>query len=380
MNNKTTGNLKLIKKINRSLVLETIKKEEPITRAEISKKLNLSRSTVSSLTEELINKKLVFTQGYSNSTKGGGRRGVQLRFNTKSAFGVGVDIGGTKILFIVTDLDGNIVYKEKLKSTNKVCELVKIINDGLQKANIKISEVVGLGIGVPSITNVEEGIVIDAYALGWTNLNLKQELKEHFDFPIFINNDVNCGALGEQWLGSGNKTENMFFIALGTGVGSAIISDGRLIQGHNYYAGEIAYNVSEEDVNNNNYNKSGSFGVFEKKVSGKHLSRLGYSTEELFEEYMKKNEEVTPIINNFIKQLSINITNVVNLLNPELVIIGGGVSESEAMKDIIIDIQKMVDKLTPIKTNIKLAALGGDAGGLGAIDYAFNKIEMSDIT
>src|SRR5699024_10157650 len=97
----------------------------------------------------------------------------------------------------------------------------------------------------------------------------------------------------------------------------------------------------------------------------------------LFEEYAKGNKQVIPIVNNFIKQLSINISNAVNLLNPELVIIGGGISES--MKDIIFDIQEMVNYLTPIRTTIRLATLGGDAGGLGAINYAFEEVETSSV-
>lgn len=374
---KVTGNLELIKKVNRALVLETIKDQQSISRANIAKKLGLSRSTVSTIVDELLDKKLVVELGYGDSTKLGGRRSVQLGFNPDSSYGIGLDIGGTKILIVITNMYGEIVYKEKLETTNKIEEIISLVNEGLDKSEIDKEKILAMGVGVPSATNSKEGIVIDAPALKWSNFNLKKELQDQFDFPIFIDNDVNCAALGEKWKGSGKNIDNMFFIAIGTGVGSAVISNGELVRGYNYEAGEIAYNISESDVKNGLMNKVGEFGVFESKISGTALHQKGYSPSQLFKEYSKGNEEVFEVIDNFILQLSINITNAVNLLNPESVIIGGGVSES---LDLIIDqIQDKVDMLSPVRTNVKLAQLRGDAGALGAIAYALKRVEESEV-
>lgn len=374
---RTTGNLELIKRFNRALVLDTIKSQESVSRASVAKKLGLSRSTVSTIVDELLNKKIIIELGYGTSTKQGGRRSVQLGFNPNSSYAIGLDIGGTKIMLAITNMYGEIIYKEKFKTTSDVQKVVSLVYESLLKSKVDKEKVIALGVGVPSATNSKEGIVIDAPALKWSNFNLRKKLEDHFNFPVFIDNDVNCAALGEKWKGSGRNITNMFFIAIGTGVGSAIISNGELIRGFNFEAGEIAYNVSELDVKRGLRNKVGEFGVFESKVSGTSLHRNGYSSSEIFKEYAKGNEEVFPVINNFILQLSINISNAINLLNPETVIIGGGVSES---LDLIIDeIQEKVDTLSPVKTTIKLAELRGEAGALGAVAYALKRVEESEV-
>ncbi len=367
-----------MKKINRSLVLEMIRSEQPISRAKIAKQLSLSRSTVSQIVDELIEKMLVVELGYGSSTSGGGRRAVELGFNPKSAYGLGVDIGGTKILIVVTDLDGEVIFKEKVKTTNNISEIIRLIMDALSKNEIPLHKIIGMGVGVPGIANVEEGVIYEAPALNWTNINLREELSEHFPFPIFINNDVNCAALGERWLGSGKNSDDLFFIVLGTGVGSAIIANGELLMGSAFRSGEIAYNVCEEDLRDNPglTQHADEFGLFEKKVSGTALGSHGFSSEQLFEEYNSGNEKAAAIIDKFTERLSIQLCNVINLLNPEKVVIGGGVSES--METVIQQIREKVDALTPIKTYVELASLGGDAGGLGAIAYAFQQVEESD--
>ena len=257
MKGSGTGNLDMIKKLNRSLVLEMIREHEEVTRAQIANTLNISRSTVSTIVEELVQKKLVTEHGPGTSTKLGGRKGIVLRFNPKSAFGIGVDIGGTKVLVLITTLDGEVVYKKKFKTSPNVEVILNIIETSITEAAINKDDIVAMGVGVPSIVDEENGIVLDAYALGWTNLPLKEILEERFRFPIFINNDVNYAAVGEAWMGSGEQSDNVFFIAIGTGVGSAIISNGKLLKGAQNQAGEIAYFISEEDVENQNFNEKG---------------------------------------------------------------------------------------------------------------------------
>ncbi|XID93819.1 ROK family transcriptional regulator [Paenibacillaceae bacterium WGS1546] len=371
MENNIVGHLELIKKINRSLVLEKVRSHQPISRAQIAKELNLSKSTVSSIVDELVSRKLVIELGEGSTTKAGGRPAAMLGFNPSSAFGIGVDIGGTKILVIITDLAGKVVYKKKTKTTNKVNEIVELVKQSLIEAGIQEKDVIGMGIGVPGTTN--DGVVIRAKALNWINYKLKDLVQSHFSFPIFINNDVNCAALGERWLGSGDRSDHLFFIAIGTGIGSAIIANGQLIYGHNSRAGEINYLIGREDMNNKVFNVLGETGVFEGKVSGSSLGKHGFTSEELFAKYSGGEAEVIPIIDEFVKDLAIGIANAVSLLNPEKVILGGGVSES--MQVVVDDLQDLVNKLTPIRTEIRLANLGGDAGALGAIAFTFDMVE-----
>jgi glucokinase len=354
-------------------VVQLIRAEQPISRAEISKKLGIARSTVSAIVDDLLNKEVVIEKGFGSSTKEGGRRGIQLGFNPKSAYGVGVDIGGTKIFIVITDLDGEVVFKEKIKTIADIDEIIATINQAILKSGVNQQLIIAMGVGVPGMTNTATGEVIDAPALGWQNVPLKDIMQQQFSFPVFINNDVRCAALGERWLGSGVMSQNMFFIAFGTGVGSAIIYNGQLIEGHNFSSGEIGYFIDMEDVENGLTNQPGQFGTFENKNSGTGLSRHGIAPEELFKQYAKHDPKAAAIIEQFIRQVSVAIANVCSLINPEKIIIGGGVSES--MPIVMGEIKKNVLNFTPNHADIELAVLGTDAGGLGAVAYAFQKLQ-----
>ena len=169
MNNET-GNSDMIKRINRSLILEMVKENQPISRAQIAKKLSLSKTTVSALVDELLKKQLVVELGESNIGKGGGRPACMLGYNPSSAFLVGVDIGGTKILVKVTDLAGNLKHSLRVPTTNKVDELAGLVTKAIEEAELKSSNVIGVGIGVPGTVN-DQGVVIQSKALRWSRFD-----------------------------------------------------------------------------------------------------------------------------------------------------------------------------------------------------------------
>ena len=231
-----------------------------------------------------------------------------------------------------------------------------------------------MGVGVPGTVS-PEGVVIRAKSLRWFNLNLKEQLAKHFDFPIFIGNDVNYAAIGEQWKGSGDRASNMYFISIGTGIGSAIISDDRIVRGYQYRAGELGYFIDIEDVRQKNFNVLGELGTFEKKVSGTALGSHGFATEELFQKFSSGDPKAADIIREFVIRLSIVIANAICILNPEKVVLGGGVSES--LQPMIYEIAETVGQLIPMKADICLATLGSRAGALGAIADAIVQVEES---
>lgn len=371
-----TGNLDLIKKINRSLVLELIREEQPISRAVIAKKLGLSRSTVTSVVNELLKKKFVIELGLGDSTKEGGRRGIELGFNPKSGYGIGVDIGRTRTLIVISDLSGQPAFKQEAKTTATIEQTINLIKEAIAQSGIDEASILGMGIGLPGIVNSATGVIIDVSALNWGSINVIEKVSPHFRFPVFVNNDVNCAAMGERWLSRDGWADNLFFIAIGTGVGSAIIANGELIEGHHFSAGEINCYIDREDIKAGRTNQPEGIGAFEQQVSGTALSRTGFTPEELFAGYRAGEQEPVRIIREFVEHLSIVIANVASLLNPQRVIIGGGLAGS--MDAVIGEIRERVGRLTTIRTDIQLARLGTDAGGLGAVAYVFQKLQETD--
>jgi glucokinase len=365
------GEIELIKKINKQLILDTIRKNHSISRANLSKLTNLSRSTVSIIVEDLLKENVIVEGGLSKSSKEGGRKAVELFFNPDSGYGIGIDIGGTKIQMIVTNLDGKIIHKEKTPTNKNPKKVIESIQQFINEKNIHKEKIYAMGIGVPAIIDSEKGFVIDSPSIGWQNYDFLSDVKEAFSFPVFMNNDVNCGVYGEQWLGSAKDVSDLYFIALGTGVGSALISNGRLIEGNTYCAGEIGFFIDRNDVEKGERNQFGSYGALEKKISGTFLSSHGMSGKRLFENYYGDDGFARKIIDEFILHLAIALANVTSLLNPKTIVIGGGVSES--LEGVLETINHKVSTFTPVPVEIKLAQLKGDAGALGAIAYALQK-------
>lgn len=367
------GNLELFKKINRDLVLETIRSQQPISRAKVAQQLNFSRSTVSTIVDELIAKKFVVETGYGSSTKEGGRRAIELGFNPLSGYGVGVELMAAGPFVCITDLDGNVVFKERWKTELSFKSIYECIRESLSKASVPMDAVIAVGFCIPGLTNSKDGIVVDAPELAWEDVRFVEEMKRFLDKPLYINNDVNCAALGERWVGGAKDLDDFIYISigLGSGVGSAIVSNGSLVHGKDYMAGEIAYFIQEEDVRSGLTNVPGEFGVFERKISGKSLAENESSVQTLFKGYEQKEPRAVQTVQRFITHLSIGISNMVSLLNPEKVIIGGEVSDH--LRPVLDEVRAEVRKLTPIRSAIETTVMGPEAGALGVIAYAFDQ-------
>ncbi|RKP51444.1 ROK family transcriptional regulator [Cohnella endophytica] len=367
------GNLELFKKINRDLVLEMIRSHQPISRAKVAQKLNFSRSTVSTIVDELIAKKFVVETGLGSSTKEGGRRAIELGFNPQSGYGVGVELTATGLFICITDLDGNVAWKEQWETDKDFKTIYECIRSSLRKASVSMDSVIAVGFCVPGLTNSKEGIVVDAPEFGWKDVRFVEEMKKHLDMPVYINNDVNCAALGERWVGGAKDLEDFIYIyiGLGSGVGSAIVANGNLVLGKDFMAGEIAYLIQEDDVSRNQVNVAGQFGVFEKKISGKSLAEDESSVQALFKGYEQGDPRAVQTMNRFVTHLSIGISNMVSLLNPEKVILGGEVSGY--LQPLLAEIQSAVGKMTPIRTTVETTRMGSEAGVLGVIAHAFDQ-------
>ncbi|KIL40908.1 hypothetical protein SD70_10835 [Gordoniibacillus kamchatkensis] len=316
-------------------------------------------------------KKFVSETGLGDSTKEGGRRAIKLGFNPKSGYGVGVEITKSGLHVCIADLDGNIDYLKRAEIPADRESIHAYIVKSLDEIEVPMDKVISLGFSIPGLTNSVDGIIVDAPELKWEQVPFVAEMKRYFDKPIYINNDVNCSALAERWIGAAQNIDDFVYIHIGAGVGSAIVANGSLVHGKDYMAGELGYLVLEEDLLHRNFNNLGEYGVFDKKVSGQALAQYASSVEALFAEARRGAEASSRVVNRFVNHLSLGIANIVSLLNPEKVIIGGEVSRF--MQPVVEQIQSTVSAITPIRTAIGLSGLGEEAGALGAISFAFEQ-------
>lgn len=366
-----------IKNINKQLVLSCIRHFEPISRSQISKRIQISKPSVSLMVEQLLLEGWIEEKGPGESTISGGRKPVQLVFNPKAAYVIGVDIGGTKVASGITCLNGEVhAYREfatgDYLSKDLFKRLQKDVSSMLKDLELSNSEILGMGIGVPGVTNVEQGIVLDAPSLKWKRYPVRKIASEYFSFPVYVENDVNTSVLGEQWLGAGKSLQNIIFISVGTGIGSGMVINGKLFRGSNFSAGEMGYLVTDYENAKSYHPTYDGYGFLESVASGSSighkLSAVKNQTvtaKEAFTLWKKGDESAQKVIEEAVEQLGFGIANYVSLFDPDLVIIGGGVSES--FDDYKASLIEIVEHFTPQSCKIVRSTFGKEAGIVGAV-------------
>lgn len=328
-----TGNQQLVKQINKTLVLETILHEAPISRADISQKVGLNKGTVSSLVNELLEDQLIYESGPGQSS--GGRRPVILLFNDKAGFSIGIDLGVNYILGVLTDLRGNIIVEVNKKLTVRSYEVVieilkSVISDLINAAPQSHYGIVGIGIGVPGLVN-NDGEILVAPNLGWKNINLREEIENCFDIPVVIENEANAGAYGEKLYGAGKENDNILYISAGIGIGIGIILNGELFYGMNGFSGEAGHMIVQVNGKDCTCGSSGCWELYASEKAlleeARKLKLTGITEETLSIELLLElansgNEDIINLFHSIGMYLGVGINNIINIFNPEQVIIG----------------------------------------------------------
>jgi glucokinase len=366
--------------INRSAILEIIRREGPISRTAISERLDVSLPTVMRIVEELVAEGFVRPHGTTEWS--GGRRRPLLEFNSDGFVVLGVDMGGTKMYGALSDLGGNILDEVNISRHGTSGEdsfnyLTTLIDKLLASPKVEGRWVRGIGVGAPGITLHKDGIVTWAYTLHWDKFPLKAKLAERYDLPITVDNDVNLAALGELWFGAGQNVRDMVLVAIGTGIGAGVIIDGALYRGAQEASGEIGNMIPGPEFLGKNYQ---DFGALESVASGTGIAArardlLGsqrsqseltdLTSEDVFDAGRKGESWAWTVINETVDYLAVAIANLVSFFDPELVVLGGGVSKSADM--LIEPILARINGGIPNPPKLVVSDLGLQATVMGAI-------------
>lgn len=373
-------NASQMRKINRSAVLELIRQKSPIARSEIGRKLGLSLPTVMRIVDKLLEENLVYYTGDTEWSSG--RRRRLLAYNKQESLVIGVDLGGTKIFGTLANIGGEILeekYSEwfGIDAQKKYITLIDIIKYFMNTSYVKESYVRGIAIGVPGLTYSKKGIVRWAPALNWRDVPIKEQLEDEFNIPVFVENDVNLAVLGENRFGVGKGVDDLVLIAVGTGMGAGLIINGQLVHGEDDAAGEVGFLIPGRDALGEKYD---DFGPMERIISGPGIADFArkklmevmpadeltkLTSKDVF--FAAKNGEswAEPILEVVIDYLTITIADISTILNPKLIILGGGVSESAQM--LIPAIRDRLDGLVMYPPKIEVSNLGYRASVFGAI-------------
>ncbi|MDQ0218316.1 ROK family glucokinase [Peribacillus cavernae] len=307
---------------------------------------------------------------------------------------MGVDLGGTTTKLAIVSIYGEILHKWEIPTDisengkNITVDIAKAIDAKLEELGEPKSKLLGIGMGAPGPVNDVNGSIYEAVNLGWIDYPLRDLLEMETSVPAFIDNDANIAALGEMWKGAGNGAKDLVCVTLGTGVGGGIIANGALVHGVSGAAGEIGH-ITVVTENGSSCN-CGNAGCLETVASATGIVRLAMEALEQFTGTSTLHDKLTangklsskdifdcaqagdPLSGEILQKVSsylgLALANIANVLNPEKIILGGGVSRAG---DLLLNpvkewFSRYAFKRVRESTEIDIATLGNDAGVIGA--------------
>jgi glucokinase-like ROK family protein len=391
---------KYILKLNTRRVLKLIRDNPSISRAEISKISGLSAPTVSRIVDDLIREGLVEEVGIGSSN--GGRKPNLLKFCPNNNFIIGIDLGTTNIYGVLANLEAEIISEEKIRTgvdegfysiMDRTFEVIEKLRTQLGE---KRDHLCGVGMAVAGLINKKRNIVEFSPNFHWHDVDIAGYLAQKTDIPIFFDNVTRVMALGELCYGVGRKYKNFICVNVGYGIGAGIIINGQPLLGTKGMSGEFGHITLEKDSRIQCY--CGNCGCLEALASGSGIARaarleLGSGaksilidmcngvpddvTAEMVAEAAKKGDVVAwNVFHRAAEYLGIGISALINLFNPEAIVIGGGVTEAG---DVLFDAVRNTVKarsLNRISKEVEIlpATFGLKAAVMGAVSLIMQKV------
>lgn len=364
-------------------ILKVVRSKKLISRASIARETNLSKPVVSEGVARLINMGVLVEVKKGKSSKKGGKRPVLLSFRPDFRYIVGMDIGGTNIRAILTDMEGNVIKKTvsrtgKLNSTSKFFEKCIEIIDSV--AVVPRDKILGIGVGIPGTVDPKTGFIYNMPALELKDVRLREFLEDHYDLSTFLANDVTLNALGEMWRGAAKGKRNVLLVSIGTGLGAGLIVNRELYEGAHGMAGEMGFTVT--DWTKEKRLNFTLFGPLENWFSGygleKRLKEIGIniSMEEFFQ-MIEEDSQLSQIFQEASEHLALALSNAIVLLDPDVVVIAGGIGYNQYER-IIAAVLPFVEKVVPpellSKVSFSKAELGELGVAIGAVCLVQRKI------
>lgn len=387
------GTFQWMKSVNKSIILNKIRTSAPISRAQIAKETKLTPPTVSSNVKSLIEEGMVRESELGESQ--GGRKPTMLLINNKEVYVVGVDIGPKRIKCVIADLAGNITKRLSNELTLPITEtqfltlLKESIASVISSVKINPEKIIGIGVAMHGVVEVETGIALFAPNLGLINIPIKEELEATFELDVKVENDARTMALGESWFGNHGEMDNMLAVNIGRGVGAGIVIDGKLFHGDKDIAGEIGHMTIDIHGEVCECGNRGCFQTFatgsaiasraEQMLKEQNIVDEAYvelSGKKVYELALAGNEEFAEVLADTGEIIGIGLTNLIHVINPTKIVLGGGVTKSAEF--ILPSIRETIAyrAITPQAkaTEVVISELGDDATINGAIALVLEAI------
>ncbi|MFZ5925775.1 MAG: ROK family transcriptional regulator [Bacillota bacterium] len=355
---KRTADSSLAKKVNTMLVVDCIRKYAPLSRADVARLTMLSASTVSSIVSDLVGAGLVHERK-GCPANGGGRCPILLSLNASASFAVIIDVQVPRVLSGIIDLAGNpaSIVREPLdlsSPTNTVDQVLRVTAKALARLPRTGGAAAGIGVGIPGIVDVRTGTVAKSTRLRWNNLPLATLLQREFPLPAIVERDVRAAAWGERSYGHGRNVSDFVYLAVGEGgFGAGLVMNGKPYMGARMHAGELGHTTV--DIHGEQCS-CGNVGCLAALASTSINSLKAGGADDALVEYT-----------------AIGLVNLVNLLDPEIIVLGGDIGARPDFVSRVDAIAKQRALLTPGQTLRILPSQLGDMGvALGLAGLVFD--------
>lgn len=388
------GNRDLIRAINCSAILNTIKTDGPISRAEIARSTRLSAATVSGITAELIDDGLIFEKETGDSN--GGRRPILLALNPQGRYVVGLKLLESQVVGVLTDLEATVLAKYTLplddRSLDRAIDTLGLVVEALvSQYGVEQKQLLGVGLGLAGIVDAQHGRLRYSPTFGWRDVPIGDLLRERVQTPVHIGNDVDTLTLAEKWFGKGQGVDNFLTVTIGRGVGLGIVVNGQIYSGPQGGAGEFGHTVIDPD---GPQCACGNHGCLETYVSDPALLRKAkeavargepletvQSLDDLVQQAQTGNPVAMAIFTQAGQILGQGVANLINIFSPQHIIISG---EGVRAGDLIF--APMYDTITrhvmpglAEDTEIEVDVWNDDAWARGAASLVLQELFKSPI-
>jgi predicted NBD/HSP70 family sugar kinase len=323
-----------IKTNNKKRIIRLLSKERELTKLDISRKLDISVPTVTTIVGELKEDGIVEEAGMATST--GGRKPVIIRFLPDSRYSIGIDLGRDYVRAVLTNLDSAIIGDRKRDLTviteNEVLNVMQaLIEELINSQPDAESKLLGIGLSLPGIVNETELTLEVA-----TNFRLKnisfEELHSQFNLPIFLENEANAGALAESKLGIARELNNLIYVSVTEGIGGGIFINNDMYKGSGKRAGEIGHMCIAKNGRQCNCGRKGCWETYASSRAlirdyNEKASRKTKSIDELIQRFQAGEENAVQVIEEYIDNLAEGVQSLIFIFNPDYIVIGGDISK-----------------------------------------------------
>ncbi len=401
MNKRNSVDHAAMRDMNLTLILNTLHDKAPLSRAALANLTGLNKATVSSIVKVLLTNGLIRESGTNGSSTEVGRPAINLEPDPTAGYFIGVEIGVGFISIITVNFSIEIIsrrYESTLTyySQEKIIErLLFLLMESKQQIDNMQRPLFGIGIGVPGLVDIANGILLFAPNLGWQDVPLRRLVEDVLDVPVYLANEANLAALGESVFGAGQDCNNMLYVSSGMGLGGGVILNGRLVEGATGFAGEVGHMLVERNGRCCNCGSRGCwetvagqkalFHRVEEAIQAGHSSWITTKIESDFNklsiplivEAAQQNDAVaTQALQATAEWLGIGMASLMNVINPQRVILGGPMSA--AHKQLLPIIRQTVTANSwhwvQDKVEIVPAAHGQDAAVMGGVAIVYRDV------